>query len=134
LAGTMLAARGLRPKCRVFGAEPRGADDAHRSKAAGKLLPQTGPNTIADGLLTSMGELTWPVVRDLVEQVIVVSEEEIIGAMRLAWERAKLLIEPSSAVAVAVVLSDEFRALAGLQRVGVVLSGGNVNLERLPWQ
>jgi threonine dehydratase/serine racemase len=134
LAGVTLAARGRRPGLRVFAAEPAGADDAFRSKAQGILVPQTQPQTVADGLLTSMGELTWPVLRDLVERVIRVSEEEIIAAMRLAWERAKLLIEPSAAVAVAALLSQEFRGCGGLARVGVVLSGGNVNLDRLPWQ
>ena len=134
ISGVALAAHYLRPQVRVFAAEPAGADDAYRSKAAGTFLPQTGPRTIADGLLTSLGDLTWPVVRDLVERIIRVEEEEIIAAMRLTWERAKLLIEPSSAVAVAAVLGEEFRALPGLRRVGVILSGGNVNLDRLPWQ
>ena len=133
ISGLCIAAKALKPGIRIFAAEPAGADDAARSKAAGTLLPQTGPKTIADGLLTSLGELTWPLVRDEVERVVTVSEEAIVAAMRLAWERAKLLIEPSSAVAVAAVLSDEFRALDGLERVGVVLSGGNVNLEALPW-
>jgi threonine dehydratase len=133
LAGVTLAAKALAPCVRIFAAEPAGADDAARSKAAGVLIPQTAPRTIADGLLTSLGDLTWPVLRDLVEGVILVTEEEIVGAMRLAWERAKLLIEPSTAVAVAAVLSSEFAALDGLRRVGVILSGGNVNLEALPW-
>jgi threonine dehydratase/serine racemase len=133
LAGTCVAVQGLAPSMRVFAAEPAGADDAARSKAAGTLLPQTGPKTIADGLLTSLGDLTWPLLRDRVERVVTVSEDEIVRAMRLAWERAKLLIEPSSAVAVAAMLSDEFRALPGLGRVGVILSGGNVDLDRLPW-
>jgi threonine dehydratase len=133
VSGLCLAARGLNPSVRVFAAEPRGADDAARSKAAGRLIPQTAPRTIADGLLTSLGDLTWPVIRDQVERVITVSDEETVAAMRLAWERAKLLIEPSAAVAVAAVLSEEFRALDGLARVGVVLSGGNVNLDALPW-
>jgi len=133
LAGVTLAAKALKPTIRLFAAEPLGADDAARSKAAGKLIPQTGPKTLADGLLTSLGDLTWPVIRDLVEQVVTVSDEEIVAAMRLAWERAKLLIEPSAAVAVAAALSDGYRKLDGLQRVGVVLSGGNVNLDQLPW-
>jgi threonine dehydratase len=80
-----------------------------------------------------MGVLTWPIIRDHVERVITVSEEEIVAAMRLAWGRAKLLIEPSAAVAVAAVLSDTFRATEGIDRVAVVLSGGNVDLDRLPW-
>jgi threonine dehydratase len=133
VAGLCIAGRGLAPALRVFAAEPAGADDAARSKAAGVLIPQTGPRTIADGLLTSLGERTWPVLRDQVEKVVTVTEEEIVAAMRLAWERAKLLIEPSAAVAVAAVLSQEFRALRGLERIGVVLSGGNVNLDALPW-
>jgi threonine dehydratase len=101
--------------------------------ASGQLVPQTSPNTIADGLLTSLGELTWPIIRDHVERVIVADDDAVIAAMRLAWERAKLLIEPSSAVAVAAALSDEFKSVEGIERVGVVLSGGNVNLDALPW-
>ncbi len=133
VSGLCAAGKGVKPALRIFAAEPAGADDAARSKAGGSLVLQTGPRTIADGLLTSLGELTWPFVRDQVERVVTVPEEAIVAAMRLAWERAKLLIEPSSAVAVAAVLSDEFRGLAGLRRVGVVLSGGNVNLDALPW-
>ncbi len=133
MAGVTLAAKALKPAIRLFAAEPLGADDAARSKALGDFVPQTGPQTIADGLLTSMGDMTWPVVRDLVEAVVTVGEDEIAAAMRLTWERAKLLIEPSSAVAVAAVMTPAFRALAGLGKVGVVLSGGNVDLARLPW-
>lgn len=133
MAGVTIAAKALKPSVRLFAAEPLGADDAARSKAAGTLVPQTGPNTIADGLLTSMGDMTWPVVRDLVEAVVTVKEEEIVHAMRLTWERAKLLIEPSSAVAVAAVLGPTIKNLPGMKKVGVVLSGGNVNLDRLPW-
>ena len=133
LSGTAIAARELAPKLRVFAGEPLGADDAARSKSAGRLIPQTDPNTVADGLLTSLGQLTWPVVRDLVEAVVTVDEEEILDAMRLAWERAKLLIEPSSAVTLAAVLGSEFRSLSGIERVGIIISGGNVELDRLPW-
>ncbi len=133
MAGVTIAAKAMNPNIRVFAAEPAGADDAARSKAAGELVLQTAPRTIADGLRTSMGELTWPVLRDQVERVLTVTDEEILAAMRLAWERGKLLIEPSAAVAIAAVLGDQFRALEGLHRVGVVLSGGNVNLDDLPW-
>jgi threonine dehydratase len=129
VAGITIAAKGVNTKIRIFAAEPAGADDAARSKAAGVLMPQTGLKTIADGLLTSLGALTWPVIRDQVDAVITVSEQEIVEALRLTWERAKLLIEPSSAVAVAAVFSDAFRGLPGLGRVGVVLSGGNVSLD-----
>jgi threonine dehydratase/serine racemase len=133
ISGICVAMQGLAPSLRVLAAEPAGADDAARSKAAGQLLPQTGPRTVADGLLTSLGELTWPLVRDRVETVLTATDEEIIAAMRLAWERAKLLIEPSAAVPLAALLSTAGQNLDGARRVGVVLSGGNVNLDSLPW-
>ena len=133
VSGICIAAKALNPKIRIFAAEPIGADDAARSFAAGQRIPQSSPKTIADGLLTSLGELTWPIIRENVEQVITVSDQEIISAMRLMWERAKSVIEPSGAVAVAAILSDKFKALHGLERVAIVLSGGNVDLEQLPW-
>jgi len=133
VAGTCIAARGIAPGVRVFAAEPAGADDAARSKAAGRRIPQTAPRTQADGLLTSLGALTWPYVRDVVERVITVSEAEISAAMRLTWERAKLVIEPSAAVAVAAVLSPSFGGEGAPRRVGVILSGGNADLDHLPW-
>ena len=133
VSGLTIAGKALNPKMRIFAAEPLNADDASRSKIAGKLIPQINPKTIADGLLTSLGDLTWPVVRDQVERVLTVSEEEIVAAMRLVWERAKLLIEPSAAVAVAAAFSGEFQALTDIHHVGIVLTGGNVDLERLPW-
>ena len=133
LSGTALAAAELRPGVRVFGAEPEEADDAARSKRAGRLIPQAGTTTVADGLRTSLGGHTWPVVRDKVEAIVTVSEVEIVAAMRLVWERMKLVVEPSGAVPVAAVLSARFRELEGLGRVGVVLSGGNVDLDCLPW-
>jgi threonine dehydratase len=134
LSGTCIAAHGLRPRIRVIAGEPAGADDAARSLAAGRLVPQTGPDTIADGLLTSLGELTWPIIRDHVTAIETVGEDEIIAAMRFVWERAKQLIEPSAAVAVAAVGRPGFSTAAGgARRVGVILSGGNVDLDRLPW-
>jgi len=133
LSGIAIAASALKPGIRIFGAEPAGADDAARSLAAGRLLPQQAPRTIADGLLTSLGELTWAIIRDHVEKIITVSEDEIVAAMRLAWQRGKLFIEPSAAVAVAAVLADAGKALDGGEHVGVVLSGGNVDIDRLPW-
>ena len=130
ISGISIGAKGLNPAIRIFAAEPNGADDAARSMAAGRLIPQTNPKTIADGLLTSLGEHTWPIIRDHVERVITVTDEQILAALRLVWERMKIVIEPSSAVAVAAVLTDDFRALEGISRVGVVLSGGNVDLDR----
>ncbi len=133
LVGGVALAAGAAPGTRVFAAEPAGADDAARSKAAGRRILQTAPDTVADGLLTSLGELTWPILRDAVEEVITVTDDEIVDAMRWIWERAKLVVEPSGAVAVAAVLSERFRGIPGLERVAVVLSGGNVDLDRLPF-
>lgn len=133
MAGLAVAARGLNPAIRIFAAEPSGADDAARSLAAGKLVPQLGPKTVADGLLTSLGDLTWPILRDHLERIVTVSDDAIIAAMRLVWERAKIIIEPSSAVPVAAVLSDEFKSIQGISRIGIVLSGGNVDFDALPW-
>ncbi|MEQ8786561.1 MAG: pyridoxal-phosphate dependent enzyme [Pirellulaceae bacterium] len=133
ISGVCAATKGLSPSTIVFAAEPQGADDAYRSKAEGKFIPQTAPRTLADGLLTSLGALTWPYVRDQVAEVLTVGEDEIIAAMRLAWERAKLLIEPSAAAPLAALLSDSFRRRSGFARIGVILSGGNVNLDKLPW-
>ncbi len=125
MSGTCIAARGIDPGIRLFAAEPAGADDAARSFEANRLIPQTNPNTIADGLLTSLGDLTWPIVRDHLEQIITVSDEMIVDTMRFIWERMKIVIEPSAAVAPAAVLKGSFRKLTGMKRVGVVLSGGN---------
>ncbi|HVR29185.1 MAG TPA: pyridoxal-phosphate dependent enzyme [Thermoanaerobaculia bacterium] len=131
LAGTAIAATESRPGIRVLGAEPAGADDAHRSLAAGRILPSVDPRTIADGLLTSLGELTFPVIQERVESIVTVSEQAIVTAMRLVWERMKIVIEPSSAVPVAALL--EKREEVGGTRIGVILSGGNVDLDDLPW-
>lgn len=131
ISGIALALRELAPSVRVFAAEPAGADDAARSKAAGRLILQDHPDTIADGLLTSMGQHTWPVVRDLVEQVLVVEDSATREAMQRIWTRMKVLVEPSAAVPLAAVASEAFRGLDGLRRVAVVLSGGNLDLEKL---
>ncbi len=138
MSGTCIAGRGIKPGVRLFGAEPTGADDAARSLAAGQLILQTNPNTICDGLLTSMGEVTWSIIRDHVEVIFTVSDEQVIEAMRLVMQRMKIVIEPSAAVAVAVVLSDEFKSLrldasSTSGGVGVIISGGNVDLDHLPW-
>lgn len=133
MSGVCIAAKGVKPSIRVFAAEPLGADDAARSMKSGQRQPQGQTNTIADGLLTALGDLTWPIVRDHVERVVTVTDDEIIAAMRLVFERMKLVIEPSGATSVAAALSDEFKSLDGLKNVGVVISGGNVDLDKLPW-
>jgi threonine dehydratase len=133
MSGICITARAMKPDITLIAAEPAGADDAYRSFQKGELVPQTSPNTIADGLLTSLGDLTWPIVRDHLKCIITVEDEQIVEAMRLIWQRMKIVIEPSAAVPVAAVLSEEFRSMGRLKRVGVVLSGGNVDLDRLPW-
>lgn len=134
ISGFCLAAKGTSKRIRVFGAEPDGADDAARSLVKGERVRLEKPASLADGLLTSyLGDLTWPVIRANVERIFTVSEEQLIAAMRLVWERMKLVIEPSAAVGVAVAISQEFRKLQEVKRVGVVLCGGNVGLDRLPW-
>jgi len=133
LSGIALATHELKPELRVYGAEPLGADDAYRSRQAGRLIPQTAPDTIADGLLTSLGEWTWPVVRDVVSEVFVVEDTAIRAAMRLIWERMKLVVEPSAAVPLAVVLSEPFRSVCNERKVGIVLSGGNIDLNAFEW-
>lgn len=126
ISGITLALREAAPGVRVFAAEPKGADDAFRSKRdQARVLTQV-PDTIADGLRTCIGALTWPVLRDLVEAVVTVTEEEILEAMRLLMLRAKIVVEPSAAVALAAACTDEFRARTDCRRVGVILTGGNV--------
>ncbi|MBR59107.1 MAG: serine dehydratase [Myxococcales bacterium] len=133
ISGITLALRELRPEVPVFGAEPVGADDAYRSKLAGERIPQTSPDTIADGLLTSLGEYTWPVIRDLVHEIVCVTDEEIIAAMRIIWERMKIIVEPSSATVLAAVLNRSLADRMDGKNVALVISGGNVDLGRLPF-
>lgn len=131
LGGTALSTHYLSPSCLVFGAEPTGADDAYRSFNAGQRIPMKNPNTIADGLLTSLGEKNWALIRDFVEDILPVSDEEIIASMRLVYERLKMVIEPSCAVPLAAVLRN--REIFAGKRVGIILSGGNVDLAKLPF-
>ena len=133
MSGTCIATRSLLPETKLFGAEPAGADDAYRSLKEGKIIPQTDPDTICDGLLTSLGEYTWNILKDHLEAIYTVTDDEVINAMRLVWERMKIIIEPSSATAVAVALKSEFKALEGLEKVGIILTGGNVELSKLPF-
>lgn len=132
LSGTAIAATEISPRIRVIAAEPEMADDAFRSLAAGTILPSQNPRTIADGLLTSLGSRTFPIIQKRVEQIVTVSENAIIAAMRFTWERTKMIIEPSAAVALGLLWERKIN-LTGL-RIGVILSGGNVDLNHLPWQ
>lgn len=131
LSGTAIATRKLLPNARVIASEPAGADDAFRSFYSQTLHPSVSPKTMADGLLTSLGSLTFPIVLGNVDQVVTVSEEGIVRAMRMIWERMKIIIEPSSAVPLAAILENKVEVKG--QRVGIILSGGNVDLGKLPF-
>ncbi len=132
LSGTAIAAAETKKGIRVIAGEPEMADDAFLSMKAGEIIPSQNPKTIADGLLTSLGSLTFPIIQKNVEQIVTVSEMAIIESMKYVWERAKIIIEPSSAVAIGVLWEKKID-LRGL-KVGVIISGGNVDLAKLPWQ
>ena len=132
ISGTAIAVSAVLPGGKVIGAEPEMADDAYQSLRAGKIIPIKNPDTIADGLRTMLGELTFPIIRKYVEKIVTVSEEAIIEAMRLIWERMKIIVEPSAAVPLGALLSKR-EEIAG-KRIGIILSGGNVDLTKLPWR
>ncbi len=142
LSGTALGAKGIRPEIRVFGCEPERADDAFRSLESGTLQPLERSDTIADGLRASLAPRTFAILRREVAGILLVSEEEIVSAMRTVWERMKIIIEPSSAVAVAPLLRATGAAVLGLKpradggrpKIGVILSGGNVELSAPPFR
>ena len=127
LSGTAIATKGLCPNAQVIGVEPTMADDALRSLKAGYIIPSTYPNTIADGLRTSISEKTFKFIQEYVDQIVTVSEIEMIEAMRFLWERMKIIVEPSGAVPLAAMLSK--RISANKKKVGLILSGGNIDLE-----
>jgi len=131
LSGTALSAHYFSPRTLVIAGEPANADDAYRSLQKGEIVAANPPDTIADGLLTSLGDKTFDIIRKYVDEIITVSEVEIIAAMRLIWERMKIIIEPSSAVPLAAVIKakDRFRG----KRIGIIISGGNVDLNKLPF-
>ncbi len=131
LAGTAIAAQALLPGVRVVGAEPEGADDTARSLACGRRLPAENPRSVCDGLLTSVGERNFAIIQRRVHAIWTVSDEAVVAAMRLLFERMKLVVEPSGAIGLAAAFAHA-GDLAGA-RVGIILSGGNVDLGRLPW-
>lgn len=131
LSGTALSTRYYSPRSVVIAAEPEGADDAYQSFQAKRLIPQTQPNTIADGLLTSMGDKTFDIMMKYVSDVITVNDPQIIEAMRLIWQRMKIVIEPSCAVPFAAVLKQKERFEG--KKIGIILTGGNVDLGKLPF-
>ena len=131
LSGTLCSAKRINPRIRVIGAEPREADDAFRSWKLGKIVPNETTNTICDGLRAQIGTITFPIIQEYVDDIITVSEDDIIAAMRLVWERMKIMIEPSSSITLAAVLNQKTQFKNS--KVGLILSGGNVDLDHLPW-
>ena len=135
IAGSALAAKYFGNNSKVYGAEPFEADDAYRSLKSGKIEGNETVNTIADGLKTTLGDINFPIIKELVSGIIRVDEDEIIAAMKLVWERMKIIIEPSSAVTVAAVIrqSKENPEALKNRKVGIIISGGNVDLSNLPF-
>lgn len=131
LSGTALASHFLSSSTKVIAAEPKGADDAYRSYYGGGFVPSLNPNTIADGLLTSLGSLTYPIIQKFVHGIVTTSEDAILEAMKLVWERMKIIIEPSSAVPLAAILENESDFIN--KKIGIIVSGGNVDLDKIPW-
>jgi threonine dehydratase len=131
LSGTLLSSKALKANIQVFGAEPVEADDAYRSLKLGKIVPNETINTICDGLRAQIGTLTFPVIADLVDDIITVTEEEIIDSMRMIWERLKMIVEPSSSITLGAILKNKDRFNG--KKVGLIISGGNVDLDHLPW-
>jgi len=131
LSGCAVAARTIKPDIRVIGVEPSGADDAARSLRAGSIVPVEHPNTIADGLRATIGERPFAEIRRLVAEIVTVTDEAIVRAMRQMWEVLKIVVEPSGAVPYAALL-DAPAALRG-RRIGIIVSGGNLDLDHLPW-
>lgn len=132
ISGTSVAARSVQPGIRVIGSEPAGADDASRSFKAGKRIALTQANTIADGLRGSLSDRTFTEIRSHVADVVTVSEESIVAAMRAVWEVLKIVIEPSGAVSYAAIVENRIEVRG--KRVGIILTGGNLDLDTLPWQ
>jgi threonine dehydratase len=129
LAGTAISVSQAFPKIEMIAAEPEAADDAYRSFQVGKIIPSVDPITICDGLLTSLGDLTFPIIKQYVDKIFTAPEAQIIYAMRLIWERMKIIVEPSAAVGLAIILKNP-EYFAG-KKIGVILSGGNVDINKV---
>lgn len=131
LSGTLLAAKGMKPEIMVYGAEPSEADDAYRSLQKGEIVANETIDTICDGLRAQIGDVTFPIIQNYVDGIITVTETEIIEAMKMVWDRMKIIVEPSSVITLGALLKskDKFSG----KKVGIILSGGNVDLNQLPW-
>ena len=131
VSGSCLTLSTISPSTKIYAAEPKNADDAYRSFKAGHIIADDAPQTVADGLKVPLKERTWHFVSNYVTDILIATEQEIIDAMYLAWQRMKIVIEPSSAVPLATILKN--REIFEGKRVGVILTGGNVDLKNLPW-
>ena len=131
IAGTILAAQNYSNQCKVIGAEPKEVDDAYRSLKSGKIESNDSSNTIADGLRTYLGSNNFPIIKQYIQEIICVDENEIVEAMKLVWERMKIVIEPSSAVPVAALIQNKEKFKN--KKIGIIISGGNVDLSQLPF-
>ena len=128
LSGTVLSTKYFSPDTEVLAGEPSGADDAFQSLKKGTIVPSVNPNTVADGLLTSLGDKTFDIIREKVTNIILVTDEEIINAMRIIWERLKIIVEPSGAVPFAAILKEREKYQG--KKIGIIISGGNVDLNK----
>ena len=131
LSGSLIAAKTMSPSIKVYGAEPKEADDAYRSLKKGFIVANKTIDTICDGLRAQIGTKTFPVIQELVDEIITIDEQEVVESLRMVWERLKIIVEPSCSITLALVLKR--KALFEGQNVGLILSGGNVDLNELPW-
>ena len=131
LSGSLIAAKGMNSHIKVFGAEPKEADDAYRSLIKGEIVSNKTIDTICDGLRAQIGTKTFPVIQDLVDEIITIEENEVIDSLRMIWERLKIIVEPSCSIALALVLKKKH--LFKGKNVGLIMSGGNVDVNKLPW-
>ena len=131
LSGSLLAAKNMKSSITVYGAEPEEADDAYQSLKLGRIVPNKTINTICDGLRAQIGSKTFPVIQNLVDDIIPIGEEDIINALRMIWERLKIIVEPSCSIALALIINN--KQLFEGRNVGLIMSGGNLDLDKLPW-
>ena len=131
LSGSLLAAKNMKSSITVYGAEPEEADDAYQSLKLGRIVPNKTINTICDGLRAQIGSKTFPVIQNLVDDIIPIGEEDIINALRMIWERLKIIVEPSCSIALALIINN--KQLFEGHNVGLIMSGGNLDLDNLPW-
>ena len=131
LSGTLLSAKEMNEQVNVYGAEPAEADDAYRSLQNGEIVPNETINTICDGLRAQIGTITFPIIQKYVDEIITLSEEEILDSMKMIWERLKIIVEPSCSISLAAIIKNKNK-FSG-KNVGLIMSGGNVDLNQLPW-